>query len=110
MLSLTNCVLPTQYDASLQLDHLKANFRGSLRVHLKVQSGIQEVREFSLHGQNIIVLSAHIGSHKLAVSYDREQKLITFKSETPIGVSDGIIQPLVMDYVGTCLLYTSRCV
>lgn len=101
MFSLTNCVVPKRYNASLVLDHEKANFRGVLKVELEPRQGAKELSEFSLHGENLIVLSAHIGNLKFTVKYDRPGKAITFSTDKPIDVSNGQrVEPLILEYIG----------
>lgn len=101
VLSLANGVVPSRYELELELDHQKANFRGQLIAQLHAVAGCTELKEFSLHGDGLIVLSANIGNVKLKVSYDRRGRKIDFAAESPIDLSSGTVAPLALAYVGT---------
>ncbi|SCU86501.1 LAME_0D06414g1_1 [Lachancea meyersii CBS 8951] len=105
MLSLSNPVVPTNYAIELTIiDPSKANFRGLLRADLTINKNRgerNEFKEFSLHAEEIVVLSAKIGSQELNVTFDRSSSIVTFHFESGLKVNDaGEWDPLVVEYVG----------
>ncbi|SCU88303.1 LADA_0E09384g1_1 [Lachancea dasiensis] len=106
MLSLTNSLIPTKYEVELTIEPSRANFRGFLRVFLTKNrnSGVSdEVTGFSLHGQDLVVLSAKIGDKSLTVTCNRQVGVIQFQAETgPLAISQQLQKEVVVDieYVG----------
>ncbi|SCV05469.1 LANO_0H08174g1_1 [Lachancea nothofagi CBS 11611] len=108
MLSLSNPAIPTRYDITLSIDPRKANFRGVSLIDLTVNKNLahcdefSEFSELSLHGRDLIVLSATMGDQKLDVSYDRSFDLINLKAKSPIKMLGTHMEMdrLILEFVG----------
>ncbi|CEP62120.1 Tma108p LALA0_S04e08284g [Lachancea lanzarotensis] len=107
MLSLLNAIVPTKYAIELSIEPSKANFRGLLRADLALNKnqahGNNElITTFSLHAEDIVVLSAKIGSQNLDISYDRTANTVNFHCGEGLEAvqENGVSEQLVLEYVG----------
>ncbi|SCU94182.1 LAFA_0F20362g1_1 [Lachancea sp. 'fantastica'] len=108
MLSLLNAFVPTKYAIELLIEPSKANFRGLLKADLTLNKNREHdsdelITSFSLHAEDIVVLSAKIGSQKLDVSYDRTAGTVNFHCSDGLNRSKneaGVSQQLVLEYLG----------
>lgn len=104
LLSLNNALIPATYKLTIDIDPLRANFRGFLQIGAKFNSANSDSnngRSFKLHCKDIIILSAKLGKHGenqqiLRVNYDRQEQTVIFYSQEPLKDSNDI----ELEYVG----------
>lgn len=85
-LSLSESIIPLEYNLDLTVDHVKPNFKGQLTVLLKPRSENQQpFTTFKLHSSQLVISSAvWQGTTKLSISYDQKQQTASFTSEEPL--------------------------
>lgn len=94
-LASNNALIPLSYELAVDIDPLKANFKGSLRINAKSNKNNDDDKSFKLHCKDIIILSAKLGKagedqENLKVTYDRQEQIATFHFQEPLKDSNDI--------------------
>lgn len=107
-LLISNAFLPAAYDLSLNIDHQKPNFKGTIKIKLEKNTACTNASEnfsFSLHSKNLVFLSANLlvgegAPVNLSISNLRDAQLAVLSCDSPVNEINGLIT-VEISYLGS---------
>ncbi|CDO94546.1 unnamed protein product [Kluyveromyces dobzhanskii CBS 2104] len=99
VLSLTEPVVPIEYNLDLQVDHKSPNFKGQLIVQLQQRIPDKPFETFKLHSSKLIVTNASLDDKPLSIRYDAKEQIVSFTSSVPLEIT-GSTAELRLSYIG----------
>lgn len=97
-LTLSEPLIPIEYNLDLQIDHLQPNFRGLLKIKVKQKRQDQVFTSFRLHAKDLIVTKATLIGLPLKITYNPEGETVKFTASEGLNLTED--STLELSYIG----------